>query len=105
MPNSETVFSTPAPSKEMFTPRASSKSAAPDLEDDARFPCLTTRAPAAAAMMAKICEINAEEIYITDDNPRNENPKLIRQMIISGFKNKRKLKISFNKFYVQIKKK
>ena len=41
----------------MFTPRASSKSAAPDLEDDARFPCLTTRAPAAAAMMAAVVEI------------------------------------------------
>ncbi len=41
----------------MFTPRASSKSAAPDLEDDARLPCLTTRAPAAAAMMAAVVEM------------------------------------------------
>jgi hypothetical protein len=47
----------PEPSREMFTPRASSKSAAPDFEDDALLPCLTTRAPAAAAMMAAVVEI------------------------------------------------
>ena len=41
-------------------------------------------------LMARVSEKNAEEIYITDDNPRNENPKLIRQMIISGFKKKKK---------------
>ena len=38
--------------------------------------------------MAKICEKNAKKIYITDDNPRNENPKLIRRMIKSGFSKK-----------------
>ena len=38
--------------------------------------------------MANICEKNAEKIYVTDDNPRNENPKLIRQMIMSGFSKK-----------------
>ena len=41
--------------------------------------------------MGRVSEINAEQIYITDDNPRNENPKLIRQMIISGFKNKKRV--------------
>ena len=41
--------------------------------------------------MAKVCEKHANEIYITDDNPRRENPKLIRQMIISGFKKKEKV--------------
>ena len=38
--------------------------------------------------MAKVCENNAEKIYVTDDNPRNENPKTIRQMIISGLNKK-----------------
>jgi murE/murF fusion protein len=38
--------------------------------------------------MSNICERNAEKIYITDDNPRNENPKLIRRMIIAGFSKK-----------------
>jgi len=41
----------------MFTPRASNKSAAPDLDDDALLPCFTTRAPAAAAMIAAVVEI------------------------------------------------
>jgi len=38
--------------------------------------------------MANVCEKNAEKIYVTDDNPRSENPKLIRQNIISGFSKK-----------------
>ena len=41
----------------MFTPRASSKSADPDLELAARFPCLTTFAPAAAATIAAVVEM------------------------------------------------
>ena len=41
----------------MLTPSASSKSAAPDLDDDARLPCFTTRAPAAAAMIAAVVEM------------------------------------------------
>ena len=41
--------------------------------------------------MAKFCERYAEKIYITDDNPRNENPKLIRQMIISGLKKRKNI--------------
>ena len=45
------------PSSEIFTPRASSKSPAPDFEEAARFPCLTTLAPAAAAIMAAVVEI------------------------------------------------
>ena len=38
--------------------------------------------------MANISEKNAGKIYITDDNPRNENPRLIRKMIMSGFRKK-----------------
>ena len=41
----------------MLTPSASNKSAAPDLEEDALLPCLTTRAPAAAATIAAVVEI------------------------------------------------
>ena len=48
---------TPAPSNEMFTPSASKRSAAPDLDEDALLPCLTTRAPAAAAMIAAVVEM------------------------------------------------
>ena len=57
IPSSRTVLSTPAPSRPGTTPSASRKSEAPDFEDTARFPCFTTRAPAAAAMIAAVVEI------------------------------------------------
>ncbi len=63
-----------------------------DVKPDVVFGCGGERDKKKRPMMASISEKNAEEVYITDDNPRNENPKLIRQMIASGFKNK-------NKFY------
>ena len=32
--------------------------------------------------MAKIANENSDKIYITDDNPRNESPKKIRELSI-----------------------
>ena len=52
------------------------------------FGCGGERDKKKRSKMANICEKNAEKIYVTDDNPRNENPKLIRDMIISGFNKK-----------------
>ena len=57
IPSSENVFSTSVPSRLIFIPRASSKSAEPDFEDAARFPCLTTLTPAAAATIAAVVEM------------------------------------------------
>ena len=56
---------------------------------DVVFGCGGERDKIKRPVMAKVCEKYAENIYITDDNPRNENPKLIRQMIISGFKKRK----------------
>ncbi len=39
-------------------------------------------------MMAKIVNSNCKKIYITDDNPRNENPRIIRQTILKYIKSK-----------------
>ena len=39
-------------------------------------------------LMAKIAGKLSNKIYITDDNPRNENPKKIRKTIIKNLKNK-----------------
>jgi murE/murF fusion protein len=33
----------------------------------------------------------ADIVYLTDDNPRGENPKIIRNQIIKGIKQKKKL--------------
>jgi len=55
------------------------------IKPDIVFGCGGERDKKKRSKMANICEKNAEKIYVTDDNPRNENPKLIRQMIISGF--------------------
>ncbi len=38
-------------------------------------------------LMGQIAEKYCDKIYITDDNPRNENPKKIRSDIIKGIKN------------------
>ena len=60
------------------------------IKSDVVFGCGGGRDKKKRPIMAKVSEKNAEDIYITDDNPRDENPKKIRQMIASGFKNKKK---------------
>ncbi len=42
------------------------------------FGCGGDRDKKKRPLMAKIADRNCKKIYITDDNPRNENPKLIR---------------------------
>ena len=37
--------------------------------------------------MAKIASSKCNKIYVTDDNPRNENPEKIRREIIKKIKN------------------
>ena len=37
--------------------------------------------------MAKIASSNCNKVYVTDDNPRNENPEKIRREIIKNVKN------------------
>ncbi len=37
-------------------------------------------------LMAKVAKNNCKQIYVTDDNPRNENPKKIREEIISNLR-------------------
>jgi MurE/MurF fusion protein len=61
------------------------------IKPDLVFGCGGERDKTKRPIMARVSEKYAEDIYITDDNPRNENPKLIREMIISGFKNKIKI--------------
>ena len=60
-------------------------------KSDVVFGCGGERDKKKRTLMAKVSEKNAEQIYVTDDNPRNEDPKLIRQMIILGFKKKKKV--------------
>ena len=38
--------------------------------------------------MGKIANKYCRKIFVTDDNPRNENPKSIRNEIINGCKKK-----------------
>jgi murE/murF fusion protein len=52
------------------------------------FGCGGERDKEKRSKMANICEKYAEKIYVTDDNPRSENPKSIRKTIMSGFKKK-----------------
>ena len=58
------------------------------IKPDIVFGCGGERDKEKRSKMANVCEKNAGDIYVTDDNPRNENPKLIRKMIMSGFSKK-----------------
>ena len=40
-------------------------------------------------IMGSIAKKYCDKIYLTDDNPRTENPKLIRNQIKKGLKNKK----------------
>ena len=60
-----------------------------NINPDIVFGCGGERDKKKRPMMAKVCEKYAEKIYITDDNPRSESPKLIRQMIVSGFRKRK----------------
>ena len=58
------------------------------IKPDIVFGCGGERDKEKRSKMGNICEKNAGIIYVTDDNPRNENPTLIRKMIKSGFSKK-----------------
>jgi murE/murF fusion protein len=62
-----------------------------NIKSDIVFGCGGERDKNKRYIMAEVCEKHAEEIYVTDDNPRNESPISIRKMIISGFKTKKKV--------------
>ena len=47
--------------------------------------------------MGKISSVYADKIYLTDDNPRSENPQKIRNEIKKGIKNKDLQEISVEK--------
>ena len=46
------------------------------------FGCGGDRDKKKRPLMAKIANENCKKIYVTDDNPRNENPKKIRQELL-----------------------
>ena len=45
------------------------------------------------SLMAKIANLNCYKIYVTDDNPRNENPEKIRRNILKNITNKNRFNI------------
>ncbi len=58
------------------------------------FGCGGDRDKAKRFKMGKIASKFADIIYLTDDNPRGENPKKIRNQIKKGIKNKNLIEIS-----------
>jgi len=51
------------------------------------FGCGGERDKSKRKLMGKVAKKYCDKIYITDDNPRNENPKKIRKDIMRGLKN------------------
>ncbi len=60
------------------------------IKPDVVFGCGGGRDKKKRKIMGSISEKYADNIYITDDNPREESPRLIRKMIISGLNNKKR---------------
>lgn len=50
------------------------------------------------AKMGHCASLYASKIYITNDNPRNEDPKIIAKMIKEGIKNQKEVKIILDRF-------
>ena len=50
------------------------------------FGCGGERDKKKRPLMAKIADNNSKKIYVTDDNPRNENPKNIRKELLKHIK-------------------
>ena len=44
--------------------------------------------------MAKIANANCKKIYITDDNPRNENPRKIRRQLLKYISKNRAFEVN-----------
>ena len=57
------------------------------------FGCGGDRDKKKRAPMAKIADKYCKKIYVTDDNPRNENPKKIRSEILKNIKDKKNKKV------------
>ena len=57
------------------------------------FGCGGDRDKKKRALMAKIADKYCKKIYVTDDNPRNENPKKIRSEILKNIKDKKNKKV------------
>ena len=56
-------------------------------------------------LMARIASLNCQKIYVTDDNPRTENPEKIRKILIKNIKNKNCFNIGSRKkaIFISIK--
>ena len=66
------------------------------------FGCGGNRDKNKRAIMGKIAGDYCEKIYITDDNPRFENPKLIRKMIKKNIPKKKIFEVSNRSKAIQI---
>ena len=58
------------------------------------FGCGGERDKKKRPLMAKIANINCKQIYITDDNPRNENPQKIRSQLLKYISKNKAFNIS-----------
>jgi MurE/MurF fusion protein len=58
------------------------------------FGCGGERDKKKRPLMAKIANINCKQIYITDDNPRNENPQKIRNQLLKYISKNKAFNIS-----------
>ncbi len=65
------------------------------------FGCGGDRDKKKRPLMAKIADKNCNKIYVTDDNPRNENPKKIRNELLKYIKNSKVFNIGSRKIAIR----
>lgn len=61
------------------------------------FGCGGDRDKGKRPLMARIAEKNADVVIVTDDNPRTEDPKIIMQDIMAGFKQVENIRIEHSR--------
>ena len=66
----------------------------PDKKISLLFGCGGNRDQNKRSKMGKIADLYSDQIYLTDDNPRFENPNKVRRDIKKGIKKKKVIEIS-----------
>lgn len=67
------------------------KNSFPEKKNILIFGCGGDRDKEKRPLMGKVADLYSDFIIVTDDNPRSEDPKLIRDEIISGIQNREKV--------------
>ncbi len=61
------------------------------------FGCGGDRDPGKRPQMARACELGADQVVLTSDNPRNENPAQIAAQVVLGFQQPKRVPVELDR--------